>query len=115
MSANAVISLTIANLFFFLGIDVYIPGSVQVLKFLQLVLLYYYQHNNTLKERDEKIPFLIMWVLFSLSLSSDHIIFFSISDFRCSTLFFCLSLSLSLSLLKQSYSFFFDEFIFLNC
>ena len=38
-------------------IDVHIPGSVQLLKFLKLVLLSqcltFYQHNNTSKERED--------------------------------------------------------------
>ena len=62
--------------FFLLGlgmhIDVYIPGSVQVLKFLKLVLLsqcvIFYRHNNTLKKRQEnKKIFLSIMFLFSLS------------------------------------------------
>ena len=61
-------SLRPANRFFLLRvglhIDVFIPGSVQVLVWYHNVL-YFYQHNNNSKEREEK-NVVFFFVFFSI-------------------------------------------------
>ena len=87
-------------------IDVYIPGSVKVLKLLKLVLLsqcYFfiiYQHNNTSKEREEKNDIFFNNVSFYF-------------HFHRSYLF---SRFLTFDVVHfVSPKFFFNEFIFLDC